>query len=267
MRSLMELSNLSGRRALITGGAGHIGMAAAEALTELGAVVAIVDFDADICRIKSMELNEKRVNCAVPVSCDLADEQSTRSAVQKVIQELGGLEIIVHSAAFVGTTKYRGWAEPFERQSVNAWDRALRVNLTAPFILVQEAQVALEKTEKGSVILIASTYGLVGPDMRLYDGTTMANPAAYGASKGGLLQLTRYLATTLAPHVRVNAISPGGIWRDQPEVFRKRYEARTPLCRMGTEEDLKGAVAYLASDLSNYATGHNLIVDGGFTAW
>ena len=95
----------------------------------------------------------------------------------------------------------------------------------------------------------------------------MGNPAGYAASKGGLIQLTRWLATVLAPDVRVNAIIPGGIWRNQPETFREQYVARTPLGRMGAEEDLKGAAAYLASDLSAYVTGQNLIVDGGWTAW
>mgnify|MGYP001558703928 FL=1 len=95
----------------------------------------------------------------------------------------------------------------------------------------------------------------------------MANPAGYGASKAGLLQLARHLATTLAPRIRVNAISPGGVWRGQPQAFHARYEARTPLKRMAVEEDVKGAVAYLASDLSAYVTGHNLLVDGGWTAW
>ncbi len=95
----------------------------------------------------------------------------------------------------------------------------------------------------------------------------MNNAAGYAASKGGLLQLMRYLSTLLAPRVRVNAISPGGVWRSQPEAFHERYRARTPLGRMATEEDLTGAVAYLASDLSTYVTGHNLVVDGGWTAW
>lgn len=133
--------------------------------------------------------------------------------------------------------------------------------------MIQAAQEALAASGHGSVVLFASMYGLVGPDMRLYDGTAMANPAGYGASKGGLLQLTRYLATTLGPHVRVNAISPGGVWRDQPQAFQQRYVARTPMGRMATEQDLKGAVAYLASDLSAYVTGHNLVVDGGWTSW
>jgi len=95
----------------------------------------------------------------------------------------------------------------------------------------------------------------------------MGNPAAYAASKGGLLQLTRWLATVLAPDIRVNAISPGGIWHNQPESFLEKYVMLTPLRRMATEEDLKGAIAYLAGDLSTYVTGHNLIVDGGWTSW
>ncbi len=113
----------------------------------------------------------------------------------------------------------------------------------------------------------ASIYGMVGPDFSLYAGTSMGNPAAYAASKGGLLQLTRYLATALAPRVRVNAITPGGIVRGQPPAFIERYVAKTPLGRMATEEDFKGAIAYLASDLSRYVTGQNLVVDGGWTAW
>lgn len=267
MRSLMELADLSGRRALITGGAGHIALAAANALTELNAVVAISDLNHDSCHERTRMLNENKANCAISVPCDLADEQSTRSAVQQVVRELGGLEIIIHCAAYASTTQNDGWAVPFEKQSVGAWDQALRVNLTAPFVLVQEAREVFKKAGKGSVIVISSIYGIVGPDMGLYEGTMMGNPAGYGASKGGLLQLTRYLAATLAPDIRVNAISPGGIWRNQPDGFRERYEKRTPLHRMGTEEDLKGAIAYLASDLSAYVTGHNLVVDGGWTAW
>jgi NAD(P)-dependent dehydrogenase (short-subunit alcohol dehydrogenase family) len=95
----------------------------------------------------------------------------------------------------------------------------------------------------------------------------MQHPAAYGASKAGLLQLTRYFASVLAPQVRVNALTPGGVWRDQPNAFHERYKERTPMARMAVEEDFKGAAAYLASDLSAYVTGQNLVVDGGWTAW
>jgi len=117
------------------------------------------------------------------------------------------------------------------------------------------------------MINISSIYGISGPDQRIYGGTSLGNPAAYAASKGGLLQLTRWLATTLAPDVRVNAITLGGVERDQPAKFQEAYIQKTPLRRMAIEEDVKGAVAYLASDMSAYVTGHNLVVDGGWTTW
>ncbi len=263
MRSLTQLGNLAGRSALLTGGAGHIGLACAEALLELGASVAVVDRDPAACEARADALGEKA--CAIP--CDLSDEGATRAAVDRAIEQLGRLDILIHCAAFVGTTEMAGWSAPFEEQTVAAWDAAMRVNVTAPFVMVQQARDALRASGRGSVVFFSSTYGMVGPDMRLYAETTMANPAGYGASKGGLLQLVRYFATLLAPEIRVNAILPGGVSRGQPEAFRRRYEERTPLRRMAQEEDLKGAVAYLASDLSAYVTGQNLIVDGGWTAW
>ena len=263
MRTIRQLGDLAGRTALITGGTGHIGAVVSAGLAEMGATAVIVDRDAVACEKVAASLGRSAWGCA----CDLSDEADTRAMVREVIVRAGGLDIFVHAAAFVGTTAIPGWGVPFEQQSVAAWDSALRVNLTAPFIVVQEARLALRASGRGSVVLFSSTYGMVGPDFSLYEGTNMANPAGYGASKGGVLQLMKYLATNLAPYVRVNAVSPGGVWRQQPNIFRQRYEARTPLGRMATEEDLKGAVAYLASDLSSYVTGHNLVVDGGWTVW
>lgn len=259
--------NLTGRSALITGGAGHIGLAVGETLVELGASVSILDLDAAACRERAKELGKIRTDSAIALPCDLKDEEATRRAVNKAVDQMGGLDILVHCAAYVGTTQVPGWAVPLEDQTVEAWDAALRINLTSAFVMVNEARRALAASGHGSVIFFGSTYGLVGPDMTLYEDTEMENAAGYAASKGGLLQLTRYLATRLAPQIRINAISPGGIWRNQPEVFHHRYKSRTPLGRMGAEEDVKGAIAYLASDLSAYVTGHNLVVDGGWTVW
>ena len=267
MKSIAQLSDLTGRKALLTGGTGHIALAAAEALVELGGAVAIADLDVEACRSRAAALDRMRRGAAIAVPCDLADETATRAAVRQTVAAFGGLDIVIHCAALVGTTQVNGWAVPFEEQTVAAWDAAMRVNLTAAFVLTQEARSALDRSGRGSVILFSSIYGMSGPDLSLYDGTTMANPGGYGASKGGLLQLTRYLATVLAPAIRVNAISPGGVLRNQPPLFVERYEARTPLKRMAREEDVKGAVAYLASDLSAYVTGHNLVLDGGWTAW
>ncbi|PJC70354.1 MAG: short-chain dehydrogenase, partial [Zetaproteobacteria bacterium CG_4_8_14_3_um_filter_59_5] len=194
--------------------------------------------------------------------------QEQRNELVRQLKDDGeGLNILINNAAFVGTSGLQGWSVPFEEQSVETWRRALEVNLTAVFDLCQGLAPMLRRSEGASIINIASIYGQYGPDWGLYEGTGMSNPAAYGASKGGLIQLTRWLATTLAPDVRVNAISPGGIFRNQPEPFVRRYAARTPLSRMGTEDDMRGSVAYLASDLSNYVTGQNLAVDGGWGIW
>jgi len=266
-RSIAELLDLSGRTAVLTGGAGHVGLAIGEALIESGARVALVDLDGRALEERVAVLSQHQPKRVVAMPCDLRDEGATRRVVRDAVEQLGRLDILIHCAAYVGSTSVDGWAVPFDQQQVEAWDAAMRVNLTTAFVMVQEARSALEASGHSSVIFIASIYGIVGPDHRLYEGTPMANPAGYAASKGGLLQLTRYLATTLAPRVRVNAISPGGVWRQQPEAFRQRYEMRTPLGRMATEDDLKGAVIYLASDLSSYVTGHNLVVDGGWTAW
>ncbi len=267
-RSLAQLMDLSGRKALVTGGAGHVGSVICETLMELGASVAVLDHDGAAVeqRVKSLGESSKGGR-AVPLPCDLRDEEATRRAIRQAHESMGGIGILIHCAAYVGTTPVPGWAVPFDQQTVEAWNAAMQVNLTSAFVMVQEAKQALVESGHGTVIFFASIYGLAAPDPHLYEGTDMANPAAYGVSKAGLLQLTRYLATTLAPHVRVNAITPGGIWRDQPEMFHQRYVARIPLGRMATEGDLKGAVAYLASDLSAYVTGQSLVVDGGWTAW
>ncbi|MFC1856974.1 SDR family oxidoreductase [Thermodesulfobacteriota bacterium] len=267
MRSIEQLLDLTGRKALITGGAGHIGRTAAETLIELGARVALLDVDVAVLEEKADTMTGFRSSRSITTEVDLLSENRTRDGVKDVIRQLEGIDIIIHSAGYVASMQADGWAVPFEGQQVAAWDAAIRVNLTSAFILVQEARPCLKDSGNGSVILVSSIYGMSGPDLRLYEETDMNNPAGYNASKGGLLQLTRYLATVLAPEVRVNAISPGGIWRSQPEAFRERYEDRTPLKRMAVEEDLKGAVAYLASDLSAYVTGHNLVVDGGWTTW
>lgn len=267
MKSLKQLMDLRGRVALITGEGGHIGAALGEALAELGAAIVVLDKADESCANVARHIQTSFGVEVMPLAIDLADEAALRAVPRKVLDRFGRLDILVNCAAFVGTSELEGWVTPFLEQRSDTWRRAIEVNLTAPFVLAQVCAEALKVSGHGSIVNVSSTYGMVGPDMRLYEGTSLGNPAAYAASKGGLLQLTRWLATVLAPEVRVNAISPGGVWRDQPEIFRERYETRTPLKRMAVEEDLKGAVAFLASDLSAYVTGHNLVVDGGWTAW
>jgi NAD(P)-dependent dehydrogenase (short-subunit alcohol dehydrogenase family) len=267
MRSVKELMGLNGRVALVAGGGGHIGAALCHALGELGASIAVLDISEEAAASVAAQIEDAYGGKAVQLVVDLSDTSKVRAIPDWLTSRFGRLDILVNCAALVGTSKLPGWSVPFLEQSPETFAAALEVNLVAAFLLTQTCVPALLRSTHGSVINIASIHGMVGPDMRLYEGTGMGNPAAYAASKGGLLQLTRWLATVLAPTIRVNAVTPGGIWRSQPAVFHERYVARTPLGRMGREEDLKGAVAYLASDLSAYVTGHNLVVDGGWIAW
>lgn len=267
MKSVAQLQDLHGRVALITGGAGHVGRAMADALAELGASVAILDLDGGAAGDVARRVAATHGVLTQVLAVDLADDAAVRVVPERVAGELGRLDILINNAALVGASPLRGWAVPFAEQDVSTWRAALEVNLTAAFVLTQAAAPALAASGHGSIINVGSIYGVVGPDLGLYEGTTLGNPAAYAASKGGLIQFSRWLATSLAPRVRVNAVSLGGIERGQAAPFMNRYVARTPMGRMGREEDLKGAVAYLASDLSAYVTGHNLVVDGGWTAW
>ena len=137
--------------------------------------------------------------------------------------------------------------------------------MTAPFHLTQLMLPLLEAASAPSIVTIGSVHGIVGPDWRLYESLAMSNPAAYAASKAALIQLTKWLATTLAPSIRCNSVSPGGLERSQPSKFVTRYQERTPLGRMGSENDIVGAIVYLLSDASSYVTGQILVVDGGYT--
>jgi NAD(P)-dependent dehydrogenase (short-subunit alcohol dehydrogenase family) len=265
--TIKKLMSLKGRRALITGATGGLGKVMADTLAELGADLVLVDRPGSDFQSLRETLTQRWGIKIKHRHCDL-EQQDQRTELMDWLKNSGeGLNILINNAAFVGTSELEGWAVPFEGQTVDTWRRALEVNLTAVFDLCKGLTPMLRVAEGASIINIASIYGEYGPDWSLYDGTSMSNPAAYGASKGGLIQFTRWLATTIAPHVRVNAISPGGIFRNQPEKFVERYEARTPLARMATEDDFRGAVAYLASDLSKYVIGQNLAVDGGWGIW
>ncbi len=267
MITVAKLMSLEGRRALITGGAGNIARVFAQTLAELGASLLLVDRPNAEYGTLIRDI-ERQWNVKVQtVECDLELQSDRDQLIESVRRLEGGLDILINNAAFVGTSNLQGWVTDFEHQTIETWRRALEVNLTAAFDLIKGLAPQLKQSKGGSIINIGSTYAFYGPDYSLYQGTTMGNPAGYAASKGGLIQLTRWLATTLAPEVRVNSISPGGVFRNQPTSFVDRYKARTPLGRMANEDDFRGAVAYLASDMSRYVTGQNLAVDGGWGVW
>jgi len=265
MKPLQTLGDMKGRIALVAGGAGHLGMAMGEALAEAGAQIIILDLDKNQTEKIAAHLVDKIGGEHEGLAINLANKEAIATVPELIEERFGKLDVLINCAALVGSSDLKGWAKPFREQDVDTWDKALEVNLTAAFYLIQQCQDLLEKSSAASIINISSIYGVMGQKISLYEGMDYLTPAAYAASKGGLIQLTRYLATVLAPQIRVNCISPGGIGRNQDKAFAARYKKMTPLARMGREEDFKGVAHFLASDLSAYITGQNIIADGGWS--
>lgn len=251
--------------AIITGGAGHVGRAVSTKLAEQGVNLIILDKNIKNEDSFTKELKQRFDIDILCVNVDLIEPEVFSSVRETVQNEFDRLDYVINNAAFYDDMP--GWGVSYEKEGYEAWLKVMRVNLLAPFFLLQSLTPLLSKSVNASVVNVSSIYGLVGPNHSLYDDTEMTNPAAYAASKGGLIQLTRWLSTVLSPDIRVNSVTPGGIERGQAEVFVERYKKCTPLARMAIEEDIAGAILFLLSSDSSYITGHNLVVDGGWTAW
>lgn len=255
-----KLFDLKGRVVLLTGANGQLGQAMAEVLFESGADIVFADKSLDICRKK--EANIRRSGGRViSIKVDVTDKSSVKKCVKKVTSHFKKIDILINNAGI-------GVFTPFEKRTIKDFDRVIAVNVKGPFICSQVVCEDMMKRKSGNIINIGSIYGLVAPDQRIYGDSGRNCSEVYAMSKAAIIQLTRYLACYLSKYnIRVNCISPGGIFNNQASKFVKNYSYKTPLSRMGFSEDIKGAIAYLASDASKYVTGHNIVVDGGFTCW
>ena len=262
-----EMLDIKGRNCLITGASGHVGQALTFAFAEMDCNLILLDHpNSNLSKFKK-EVTEKFKNKVFSISCDLESPKDIEKICPFIEDRFNSLDILINNAAFVGSSNLEGWSTSLENQSLDTWRRAIEVNLTASFQIIQNNKKLLEKSSNASIINVGSIYGIYGPDLSIYKNTNMNNPAAYSVSKAGLLQLTRWMSTVLAPKIRVNSISPGGIFRNQPDEFVKRYVEKTPLKRMGSESDIVGAAIYLSTNLSSWVTGQNIIVDGGWGIW
>jgi 2-deoxy-D-gluconate 3-dehydrogenase len=265
---------LTGRTAIVTGGAGLLGRQFCATLAEAGARVAVVDIDDKAAAEVGEELRGAGHE-ALSVGTDISNPGSVTAMARKTLETFNSLDILVNSAAldpkFDQENIGQQGANAFEDFPLDAWNQALGVNLTGMFLVSQAASKAMLKQGKGVIINICSTYGLVGPDQRIYEREGQPpsfKPVTYTVTKAGVLGLTKYLATYYAgKNIRVNALTPGGVFVDHDESFVKAYSARTVIGRMAERTEMNGALLFLASDASSYMTGSNLVVDGGWTAW
>ncbi|WP_437202280.1 SDR family oxidoreductase [Planctomicrobium sp. SH664] len=265
--SITNLFDLSARVFLVIGGARDLGRELASALAEAGADGVITSRNASPALDTAAQLSAATGRRIVGSALDATNEQQIRELVQSTVSDFGSIDILVNNVGGGGRLHDQE-AVHFEHRQVSDWDRLQRLNLTAPWLVSREVTPVMRKQGRGSVIHIASIAGLIGRDRRVYPEGMMPQTLDYAAAKGGLIALNRDLAACLGRDgIRSNVISPGGIERNQPAPFIENYSEKTMLGRMARVSDFKGAVVFLASDASSYVTGHNLVIDGGFSVW
>ena len=273
---IQDKFDLTERVAVVTGGVGLLGAEFCRTLAEAGAAVAVVDLNDSASQAVAESLTSSGYK-ALAVPTNITQPDSVKSVVDQVVSKFGRIDILVNSAAldpkFDPDAVNKGITPgAFEDYPLDLWNSALNVNLTGMFLMTQACvKPMLERGKKGSIINICSTYGLNGPDQRIYvkEGERVAfKPVYYTVTKAGVLGFTKYLAAYYAEtEIRVNALTPGGVFNNHEEYFVKNYSAKTILGRMARKDEMNGALLFLASDASSYMTGNNLVVDGGWTAW
>ena len=270
-----QMFSLADRVAVVTGALGLLGRHHCHALAEAGARVAVVDLDAERSRRLADDLRQAHGRPMLGAAVDITSADALRRFRDQLLESFGQIDVLVNNAAIndmFENPQAAAEQSRFEHYPLELWQRSLDVNVTGTFLCSQILGAEMARRGRGSIINVASTYGMVAPDQSLYrrpDGTqSFFKSASYPTTKGAILAFTRFLAAYWGrAGVRVNSLSPGGVENAQDAYFVEQYAARTPLGRMAAPTDYKGALVFLASDASRYMTGANLVVDGGWTAW
>lgn len=268
-----DLFDLSGKVAVVTGGVGILGTHFCRALSEFGADVAVVDLDEEKAAAVAADLVSRYGTRSIGVGCDVADPGSVKAMVERVADELGGIDVL-HNNAASKSADLDAFFAPFERYGLEEWRRIMSVNIDGMFLVAQAVGgLMIRQGRGGSIIQTSSVYGIRGSDKRIYEGSfylgrQISNPVVYSTSKAAVTGLTRQLATDWAEYgIRVNTLVPAGVESGQNDEFKRRYSNRVPMNRMAQPHEMTGAVVYLASNASSYVTGQMIVVDGGLSAW
>ena len=244
------MSKLKNKIIIVTGGSGLLGTAFIKELKQQGGIV----INADISCSKNLDKGE--------YYCDITQESTIVELINEITIKYGKIDGWVNNAY----PRTKDWGNKLEDVKFKSWQKNIDIHLNGYFLCCQKVLELMKKQRSGSVVNMSSIYGMLGPDFSIYQKTGMTNPVAYAAIKGGLINLTKYLASYFGEYnVRVNCVSPGGVFDAQPKVFVENYEAKVPLKRMAKPKDIAPSVAFLLSDDASYITGHNLVVDGGWS--
>ncbi|HTA26604.1 MAG TPA: SDR family oxidoreductase [Bacteroidia bacterium] len=266
----MKIFSLENKVAIVTGACGLLGKEHCKALAEAGANVVVADMDENKCKDFASQLGDSHIGIAMNV----ADRNSLLTAKEQILEKYKTIDILVNNAAINDMFENPLAAaeqSKFENYPLDLWEMSLHVNVTGVFLCSQIFGTVMAEKKQGSIINIASTYGIVAPDQSIYKDETgkqqFYKSASYPVTKGAVISFTKFLASYWGDkNVRVNTLSPGGVENNQDEYFRTNYSSRTLLKRMAAPSDYKGAIVFLASAASSYMTGANLVVDGGWTA-
>ncbi|WP_035468112.1 SDR family oxidoreductase [Algoriphagus mannitolivorans] len=264
---MKDIFDLSEKTVLLTGGAGLLGPEMASALLQKGARVILADINAEKCNqiVSERAWDQKMVKT---VSLDVASQDSWKNSVNQIVSEFGRIDVLINGAASTNQSKTANFEAGFENFPEEDWDRIMDINLKGTFLGCQVVGKQMLLQQKGSIINVASLYGVVSPNHRIYPGTGIFQPVAYSVSKHGVIALTKYLATLWGDKgIRVNSLTPGGVWNQHEGLFYERYKQLNPSGDMADKSDMNGGVVFLASDASKHVIGHNLIIDGGYSVW